>query len=577
MTPLHDITVRQLLEVLLNPGHEASDPRVNAGVLALAAADAPAHDADLCPATVVDHQRTATVTAARVPAGLAGAQERVDDAAGRRVAVLLSALGVGPHRDVDLLQHGGLRAALTQTAPADDGRRLAGVPRAAARHADGPDVPPVLHGGVQRQDGHVVVQGPGVEAAVPDHPPDLLLNVAGLRVGPDVVVTETHREPGHVPGAHVGDAMGGREDVSRVDEGTATELPSAVKQRRDPRPLSEVGVLATDNPLLVLVAVLGAAARVHGLRGGRGSGQRRGRRRLDGGLGGRLGGGHLGWPGRQRGRAAGGGVGGQRGRPVGRDGGLRRRRRLHHHGLHHRRGLGLDRPGRRGPRGVRHGGLEGGHARHGRVRRQRRVRQHLWRVRGDGRRPVGRHGVGRVASRAVGVVRQGLRLGHDRHGLRLCGRHGDHGRRGGDAGRRPRLRVRAAHAEHLPTRFAEVAARVEDPEHPRLPRGEVGQLEVRIAGAEAGTLAEAALGGEAGPRGQHARPRLTATSCASRRRCRLDDDGVVCDPGEGVLLLSELVVLGGEGGRRQGGDGQDSGGGPPHDGPRVGGRWPGWR
>lgn len=50
-----------LLEVLSDPGHEVGDPGVNAWVLALAAADAPAHDADLRPAAFVDHEWAAAV------------------------------------------------------------------------------------------------------------------------------------------------------------------------------------------------------------------------------------------------------------------------------------------------------------------------------------------------------------------------------------------------------------------------------------------------------------------------------------------------------------------------------------
>lgn len=52
----------RLLGVLLYPGQEGGDARVHAGVLALAAADAPRHDAHLRPApALVHHQRAAAV------------------------------------------------------------------------------------------------------------------------------------------------------------------------------------------------------------------------------------------------------------------------------------------------------------------------------------------------------------------------------------------------------------------------------------------------------------------------------------------------------------------------------------
>lgn len=54
-------TVKELLEILGDPAHEVCDAGVHTGILSLATADAPAHDADLHPAALVDHQWSSTV------------------------------------------------------------------------------------------------------------------------------------------------------------------------------------------------------------------------------------------------------------------------------------------------------------------------------------------------------------------------------------------------------------------------------------------------------------------------------------------------------------------------------------
>jgi len=52
----------RLVQVLLDPGQEVRDSCIHAGILALAAANSPAHNADLGPATIVHHQGATTVS-----------------------------------------------------------------------------------------------------------------------------------------------------------------------------------------------------------------------------------------------------------------------------------------------------------------------------------------------------------------------------------------------------------------------------------------------------------------------------------------------------------------------------------
>lgn len=104
--------------------------------------------------------------------------------------VLGPALVVAPDGDLDLLQHVRLRAHLVQAAPADDGGVPAGVLLAAGRQADWPHLPRELHRRVQGQDGDVVIQGAGVEAAVSNDAFHLLLDVTYFARCSDVVVAE---------------------------------------------------------------------------------------------------------------------------------------------------------------------------------------------------------------------------------------------------------------------------------------------------------------------------------------------------------------------------------------------------
>lgn len=46
-----------------------------------------------------------------------------------------------------------------------------------------------------------------------------------------------------------------------IDERAAAELPAGVEERGDPRPLAWIGVLSTDDTLLVLIPVFRAALR----------------------------------------------------------------------------------------------------------------------------------------------------------------------------------------------------------------------------------------------------------------------------------------------------------------------------
>lgn len=53
--------------------------------------------------------------------------------------------------------------------------------------------------------------------------------------------------------------MGSGQDVPVIDQRPSAELSPPVEERSDPGPLPYVSVVSTDDPLLVLVAVFGAA------------------------------------------------------------------------------------------------------------------------------------------------------------------------------------------------------------------------------------------------------------------------------------------------------------------------------
>ena len=143
------ITFSVILHNLLDPVLDGGDPGVDPRVVALAAADAPADDADLGPGGARAHgHRAAGVTlpvedvidmkmfggilvysayTAGISALLSGAHHVVHDAPGRRVAVGVLAGGVVPDVDGDLAQDVGLRPRLLDAAPPHHRGSLAGV------------------------------------------------------------------------------------------------------------------------------------------------------------------------------------------------------------------------------------------------------------------------------------------------------------------------------------------------------------------------------------------------------------------------------------------------------------------
>ena len=141
------ITFSVILHNLLDPVLDGGDPGVDPRVVALAAADAPAHDADLGPGGARAHgHRASGVTlpvsshhrlldgilvysayTAGISALLSGAHHVVHDAPGRRVAVGVLAGGVVPDVDGDLAQDVWLRPRLLDAAPPHHRGRLAGV------------------------------------------------------------------------------------------------------------------------------------------------------------------------------------------------------------------------------------------------------------------------------------------------------------------------------------------------------------------------------------------------------------------------------------------------------------------
>lgn len=91
---------------------------------------------------------------------------------------------------------------LAQTAPSDDGGRVAGVLARRSGQTHWTDRARELNGRVHSKNGHVVVQGAHVEAAVAHESFDASFDVLHLGVGLDVVVAEANGHSGHVPGIH---------------------------------------------------------------------------------------------------------------------------------------------------------------------------------------------------------------------------------------------------------------------------------------------------------------------------------------------------------------------------------------
>ena len=87
-----------------------------------------------------------------------------------------------------------------------------------------------------------LVQGLLAELLVSDNPSGLALEKLCLSSLLDGMLAQPHLQVGHVIPAHVRDAVGCGEDVLPGDQAASTELAAVVHQRRNPGPLTLVGV-----------------------------------------------------------------------------------------------------------------------------------------------------------------------------------------------------------------------------------------------------------------------------------------------------------------------------------------------